>query len=584
MNPISRIRAAIAARFARADKTALTNLTFVAAIALSSILLLGAGGYGWWSATLAPGVEVNGHGISKSEAKARGDITSFKLGIEESRIRARIAAGTLTPDEGTAALQKVTDARTNLSKQLTTDMVEAIAIATLAQERGVTVDDAAIEAEWEKETSTPELRLMRRITISVGIGGISVGAPSDADVAAAKAKADAIAAELAAGGDFGTIAKRDSSDSYAQDGGLIGWSAQDEDPAGDAGYDAAWALTSPGTTAVIRRSTDQFVIFAVDQIRPAALDPAFEQRASEAKLDMGLYKKLAAERALRSALKTSVLAELTAPTVEQRDVSYAAIADDGKSDQDQIEVSHILYAPNNDAQKAKKLDPTDPAWAAAEAEANAAFAQLQAGADFATLAQGSDDASSAKQGGLLTWAPKGTYTQAFDDAIWAGGLKKGDLLGPIKTEFGYHIIRFEARQQSLKFRLELLAKQLAAPGTNFESAVKAAIAGGVDDPFTGMTFTNQGWVARYSVATELSRMVWKLGQGEVSGVESAQNSFLIVKVNAVEQRPLSDAQLAAVKGNGFAYWVNDYVASAEIWVDGAKVQEKAQAVGASPQP
>ena len=584
MNPISRIRAAIAARFARADKTALTNLAFVAAIALSALLLLGAGGYGWWSATLAPGVEVNGHGISKSEAKARGDIAGFKLGIEESRIRARIAAGTLTPDEGTAALQKVTDARTNLSKQLTTDMVEAIAIATLAQERGVSVDDATVAVEWAKETSTPELRLMRRITISIGIGGISVGTPSDADVATAQQKADAIVAELSAGGDFGTIAKRDSSDSYALDGGLIGWSAQDEDPAGDAGYDAAWALTSPGTTAVIKRSTDQFVIFAVDQIRPAALDPSFEQRTSDAKLDMGVYKKLAAERALKNTLKTSVLAELTAPTVEQRDVSYAAIADDGKSDQDQIEVSHILYAPNNDARKANKLDPTDPAWAAAEVEANAAFAQLQAGADFATLAKGSDDASSAVQGGLLSWAPKGTYTQAFDDAIWADGLKQGDLLGPIKTEFGYHIIRFEARQQSLKFRLDLLATQLAAPGTDFETAVKAAIAGGVDDPFTGMTFTHQGWVARYSIATELSQMVWKLNQGEVSGVESTQNSFLIVKVETVEQRSLSDAQLTALKGNGFAYWINDYVASAEIWVDGAKVQEKAQVAGASPQP
>jgi parvulin-like peptidyl-prolyl isomerase len=584
VNPISRIRAAIAARFARADKTALTNLTFVAAIALSALLLLGAGGYGWWSATLAPSVEVNGRGISKSEAKARGDIAGFKLGIEESRIRARIAAGTLTPDEGTAALQKVTDARTNLSQQLITDMVEAIAVSTLAQERGISVDDAAIEAEWAKETSTPELRLMRRITISIGIGGISVGAPSDADVAAAKQKADAIVAELAAGGDFGAIAKRDSSDSYALDGGLIGWSAQDEDPAGDAGYDAAWALTSPGTTAVIKRSTDQFVIFAVDQIRPAALDPSFEQRTSDAKLDMGVYKKLAAERALKNTLKTSVLAELTAPTVEQRDVSYVAIADDGKGDQDQIEVSHILYAPNNDARGANKLDPADPAWTAAEAEANAALAQLQAGADFATLAKGSDDASSAAQGGLLSWAPKGTYTQAFEDAIWADGLKQGDLLGPIKTEFGYHIIRFEARQQSLKFRLDLLATQLAAPGTDFETAAKAAIAGGVDDPFTGMTFTHEGWVARYTVPTDLSQMVWKLNQGEVSGVESVQNSFLIVKVETVEQRPLTEAQLTAVEGNGFVYWINDYVASAEIWVDGAKVQEKAQAVGASPQP
>lgn len=584
MNPVSRLRQRIAARYARADKTALTNLTFVAAIALSALLLLGAGGYGWWSATLAPGVEVNGHGISKSEAKARGDIAAFKLGIDESRIRARIAAGTLTPDEGNAALQRLNDLRTNLGQQLTTDMIEAIAISTLAKERSIEVDDASIEAEWTKETSVPELRLMRRITIEIINSGIGGGAPSEGDVTTAQRKAEAIVAELAAGGDFSSIAKRDSADSYAQDGGLIGWSAKDEDPVGDAGYDAAWALTSPGTTAAVRRSADQFVIFSVDQIRPASPDPSFDQRASDAKIDMSVYRKLAAERALKAALKASVLKELLAPTVEQRDVSFVSIADDGESDQELIEVRHILYAPNNDAGKAKALDPADPAWAAAEAEANAALAELNAGADFATLALSSDDSSSAPQGGLLPPARRGSYTQAFEDAIWADGLKRGDLLGPIKTEFGYHIIRFESRQESLKFRLELLAKQLATPGTDFEAAAKSAIAGGVDDPFPGMTFTHEGWVARYSVATELSQIVWKLGQGDVSGVESAQNNFLIIKVSAVEQRPLSIAQLAAINRNGFAYWVNDYVSSAEIWIDGAKVQEKAQAAGASPQP
>lgn len=584
MNPFSRIRHAIAARYERADKSALTNLSFVAAIALSALLLIGAGGYGWWSATLAPAVEVNGGGISKSEAKARGEILSFQLSIQESRVRARIAAGTLTVDEGNAALQTITDARSNAAQQLTNDMVEAIAIANLAQERSISIDDAAKEAEWLKEGSTPELRLLRRITVSIGIGGINVGTPSEADVAAAKAKADAIAAELAAGGDFATIAKRDSSDSYAKDGGLIGWSAKDEDPAGDAGYDAAWALTSPGTTGVVKRSADQFVIFSVDEIRPSTVDPSFEQRMSEAKIDVGIYKKMVGERALRSALKSAVLAELATPTVEQRDVSYVAITDQGGSDRDEIEVRHILYSPKDDAQGASNLDPSDPSWAAAETEANTALAKLKSGADFAALAKGSDDASSAKEGGLLAWAPKGTYTQAFEEAIWADGLKQGDLLGPIKTEFGYHVIRFEARKQSLKLRLDLLAKSLAEPGVDFEKAAKDAIAGKSDAPFEGMTYQNVGWISRYSIASDLASMVWKLALGEVSGVETTQGSLIIVKVNAIENRPLTDAQLAAINGNGFESWLGEYVAAAEIWVDGSKVQERAQATEASPSP
>ena len=582
MNPVSRLRQRIAARYARADKTALTNLTFVAAIALSALLLLGAGGYGWWSATLAPGVEVNGHGISKSEAKARGDIAAFEISIQESRIRARIASGTLTPEEGTAALQKISDSQANLGKQATNDMIESLAVSALAQDRGVTVDNTAIDGEWARIVSTPELRLMRRITISIGVGGISTETPTDVEVATAKQKADSIASELAAGGDFGAIAQRDSTDSYAQTGGLIGWSAQEEDPAGDAGYDAAWALTSPGTTAVIRRSADQFVIFAVDEIRPAALDPSFEQRTSEAKLDMGVYKKIAAERALRKVLKSSVLGELLTSPVEQRLVSYVSVADNGaKNEQDEIEASHILFSPNDDARGASKLDPSDPAWDVAEKEATNALSKLQSGTSFASLALASDDKSSSATGGLLTWAPKGSYTAAFEAAIWADGLTKGDLLGPIRTEFGWHVIRFEARRPSLKFRLDLLSSKLKAPGVNFESMAKEAIASTESDSqIEGLSFASAGWISRYSIDPDLSTRVWKLEPGGVSGVEAAQSNFVIIKVEEAKELPLTEKQSTSIRANGFQSWVNEYLLSAEVKVNGTKVDPAA----ASPQP
>ena len=140
VNPLDRIRRAIVARYGNADMRVVTNVSFVVAIVLSALILVAAGGYGWWSATLAPAVEVDGSSISKSEAKARADIASFKLGIEESRVRARIAAGTLSVDEGNAALKKITDARTNLGQRQTSDMVDALAVANLARERGVSIE------------------------------------------------------------------------------------------------------------------------------------------------------------------------------------------------------------------------------------------------------------------------------------------------------------------------------------------------------------------------------------------------------------------------------------------------------------
>lgn len=58
---------------------------------------------------------------------------------------------------------------------------------------------------------------------------------------------------------------------------------------------------------------------------------------------------------------------------------------------------------------------------------------------FAELAkQYSKDPGSAVQGGDLGWFGKGMMVPEFDQAVFSA--KKGDIVGPVKTEFGYHII------------------------------------------------------------------------------------------------------------------------------------------------
>ena len=74
MNPIAQLRAKIAAWYQTSDKSALTNVAFLAAIALSTLLLAGVLAVSWWSDNYAPAVEVNGTSISVGEAKARGQI------------------------------------------------------------------------------------------------------------------------------------------------------------------------------------------------------------------------------------------------------------------------------------------------------------------------------------------------------------------------------------------------------------------------------------------------------------------------------------------------------------------------------
>ncbi|MFN9955134.1 MAG: peptidylprolyl isomerase, partial [bacterium] len=137
-----------------------------------------------------------------------------------------------------------------------------------------------------------------------------------------------------------------------------------------------------------------------------------------------------------------------------------------------------------------------------------------AGTPIEDLASASDDEGSGAEGGLLAWAIKGPFVPEFDEAVWADGLKQGDLLGPVKTQFGYHVIQFEERRAGIMLRLEQLATDLAAAGADFD-----AVAADAEKEIDGLTVDRPGFVVRYAINPQLSAMVWKLGDGEVSGVK-----------------------------------------------------------------
>jgi peptidyl-prolyl cis-trans isomerase D len=80
--------------------------------------------------------------------------------------------------------------------------------------------------------------------------------------------------------------------------------------------------------------------------------------------------------------------------------------------------------------------------AAAKKKADDLLAQIKAGGDFAALAKAnSNDPGSAEQGGDLGWAQRGMFVGPFEEALFS--MKPGEIRGPVKTEFGYHIIQLE---------------------------------------------------------------------------------------------------------------------------------------------
>lgn len=96
-----------------------------------------------------------------------------------------------------------------------------------------------------------------------------------------------------------------------------------------------------------------------------------------------------------------------------------------------------------------------------EDEAKAIIAQLKKGAKFETIAKKqSKDPGSGANGGDLDWAAPGNYVKEFSEAMVKLG--KGKITEtPVKTQFGYHIIRLDDVREAQLPKLEEIKPQVA---------------------------------------------------------------------------------------------------------------------------
>ncbi|WP_456272226.1 foldase protein PrsA [Bacillus sp. AK031] len=106
---------------------------------------------------------------------------------------------------------------------------------------------------------------------------------------------------------------------------------------------------------------------------------------------------------------------------------------DSFSQQAQVEASHILLEDEETAKEVK--------------------AKLDSGEDFAELAKEySTDTSNAEAGGELGFFAKGEMVAEFEDKAFS--MNKGDISEPVKTEFGYHIIKVKDQKEAKEATLE----------------------------------------------------------------------------------------------------------------------------------
>jgi peptidyl-prolyl cis-trans isomerase D len=274
---------------------------------------------------------------------------------------------------------------------------------------------------------------------------------------------------------------------------------------------------------------------------------------------------------------------------------------------EQANARHILIRVPPDADEANRQE------AAARASGVAAIARNDA--DFAVLAaKHSEDPGTKDEGGDLGWFGRGRMVKEFEDAVFSA--KPGEIVGPIRSEYGFHIIKVEgfrpAHQQPLdevreqvRFRVlegrasaeaearaTALAKRLQAelPATEEEwqaiadedesVVLNRSLPFGAGEPIAGASadasladaaFQAAEGDIRGPVMTDRGPIVWQLSAVREAGIPPFEDVQTAVEQRLRRERALDLAMQEAAK-------------LAEKWREGGDAAELAEAVGSQLMP
>ena len=168
-------------------------------------------------------------------------------------------------------------------------------------------------------------------------------------------------------------------------------------------------------------------------------------------------------------------------------------------------------------------------------------------AAFAALArQYSEDPTAGRNGGDLGWFGRGQMVPAFDSAVFA--LKPGELSKPVRTNFGWHVIKLWERKKT-KGEEQVRASHILVtvnPSTEGSEALKTSAetfarrAGeeGFDKAAFEMKlnidssniFTRDASITGVGFFTEINQFVFSNDPGAVSPVYNVPGSYVVLKV------------------------------------------------------
>ncbi len=548
----------------------LMNLGFGLAVIAALLTLVIALAVGWYGDHLAPAVKVNGVTLTMDDLAKQSKVNSFLIDYQTKQTRTLLSSGKMWATDADGRIQTLSSEVSQLTSLSLNQLTDGTVMVDLAAKNGQAVTPADVAAKEQQAATQSELRHVWQIIVAPTTTTANPTA-TDAEKAAAQAKADLAYSALKGGGDWATIAKSFSTDvTTAPQGGDVGFIDKNSslDPAFVTALMAA-PLNTP--TGVIVGADGIYRIGRVTEVVPPQTDPTFVQQAQDAGISKADLDWSFQYAAANTKLDNWVTAQAMASAPQRHVYAIYMQASTAEADPTAVRVRHILFSPNHDAQNAANVPASDPAWNAAKALADAAYAKLKADpSQFDTLARTeSDDTGSKANGGKLGYVTQASgLTQAFADAVFAKGLQPGQILPPVKTEFGYHIIQLMHYPPDLAWAGKLIPqatsldafKALARDNSDGSDATHGDASNGGD----------MGWVGQhtYQVSDQVAAAIFAAPVGKVSTVLNVQGDGVYLFWVAEEQTKVPDgAQADSIKANAFSSWYTPLRANYTIWQD-----------------
>jgi parvulin-like peptidyl-prolyl isomerase len=193
----------------------------------------------------------------------------------------------------------------------------------------------------------------------------------------------------------------------------------------------------------------------LEQIRGGTDFLELAKTYSEIPVAEAFFKHGELSRAKENAVFSAKKGEVVGPLVDFDGVHLIKILDQRRGTKEYVRASHILLSNVTGPDSVKQIQ-----------KAQDLFAQARAGANFEELArEHSEDPGSARQGGDLGWTAREGWVKPFADAAF--GARVGQIVGPVRSQFGWHIIKVIGRDNR-ELKIAGLAMRIKASSSSID--------------------------------------------------------------------------------------------------------------------